>query len=88
MLRLSIFAILLAVVCCHSVRWGEWEDFDIARQKFWVPRNNAKDTEIVDLIFGLHLRNIDQFTSQLLDVSDPKSANYGISNNKLITFKN
>lgn len=81
LLVLGTFVLIQIIfVCSFSVKWSEWEDYEIAKQKYWVPCDDSSEDEVVEILFGLHLRNTDQFTSELLDVSDPTSHNYGIHN--------
>ena len=60
------------------VQVNDWEDDQIAKQKNWVAFEFVEAEEQIDFLVALRLRNTDRFTSILMDVSDPKSSNYGM----------
>ena len=71
--------VLLFIGVCFAgvVQWNEWEDLSIGSEKQWKLIGDANGHEQIDILIGLTLRNQNQFTSILMDVSDPQSTNYG-----------
>ena len=76
MLR-GALALLLLVSISSCLPWGEWHDGSMATVKNWRQTEMADLDSNISFLIGLKLRNSEIFTDLLMDVSNPKSRNYG-----------
>lgn len=80
MKRSGLVLVVVFVVCSGVVlakQWPEWEDALLAERQGWIQGLEAPRSAPIEFLIGLRLRNADKLEKLLMEVSDPRSAQYG-----------